>query len=649
MMKNLLSKIGIITLFISYSYSATAHVALDYPQGGETFIIGESITIQWHVVVPHNTLNWDLYYSPDGGVTWDTIQLDIPTSQLSYVWDIPNEETSLGRIRVIQDNEDQNYLDISMDFSIVPNTSPPSLDGPAADITIECNVQNQQAAIQAWLDDHGGAAATNYCGELVWTNDYAGYSNDCGATGSTIVIFEGVDACGMITTNATLTITDSSPPIIDIPASSMTVETNGQGNLTQLNQWLNAKGGAQASDVCGQVTWTNNYTALSDGCGSTGAASVTFTATDECGNSSNTIATFTIVDQTPPALLITAKDATIACDVADQQNKIQQWLGNHGGAQASDVGSAVLWTNNYSTLSGGCGATGSAVVQFTATDECGNSVITTATINIVDLAAPSITVPAQNQTLECTGTGQQNEIQLWLNTHGGAQATDGCSNITWTNNFAGLSDGCGSTGTASVIFTAADECGNSSTSVASISIEDKTAPSIDVASHDTTVVCGTDDQSTAIQYWLNRQGGGQASELCGNVTWTNDFTLISDSCGPVGSHNVIFIATDECGNAVTTNAILTIVDTVITSIKRPDELHFTIYPNPVSDVLTITFDEYIFPKSEITLFDGYGTCLWEVKSNHNEVTIPVQNFSPGIYFLNVRTTNGMYTRKVMIH
>ena len=59
-------------------------------------------------------------------------------------------------------------------------------------------------------------------------------------------------------------------------------------------------GGATASDGCSSVTWSNNYTELSDECGGTGSATVIFTATDACGLSSNTEATFTIVDTTPP-------------------------------------------------------------------------------------------------------------------------------------------------------------------------------------------------------------------------------------------------------------------------------------------------------------------------------------------------------------
>ena len=126
-------RIIILLFLLGHAYQVRAHVALDYPQGGETFIVGQTIVIEWHIVAPHITLNWDLFFSVDGGETWDTLQMDIPTSQLSYEWLIPDSLTTQARIQVFQDNEGQNYLDNSLDFTIAPNTSPPTLDAPATD------------------------------------------------------------------------------------------------------------------------------------------------------------------------------------------------------------------------------------------------------------------------------------------------------------------------------------------------------------------------------------------------------------------------------------------------------------------------------------------------------------------------------------
>src|SRR5207247_9268400 len=73
-------------------------------------------------------------------------------------------------------------------------------------------------------------------------------------------------------------------------------------------------GGASATDACGAVSWTDNFTSLSDLCGATGSASVTFRATDECGNFNETTATFTIADTTRPVIGTAASDLTVECD-----------------------------------------------------------------------------------------------------------------------------------------------------------------------------------------------------------------------------------------------------------------------------------------------------------------------------------------------
>src|SRR6187402_3364668 len=112
-----LSKIIFLVLFIGTSSKVLGHVGLDYPVGGETFIQGQSVTIEWHIVAFHQQLNWDLYFSQDGGNTWQPIQLNIPVDTLSYHWIVPAVETSIGRIKIFQDNVEQDYLDISMDFT----------------------------------------------------------------------------------------------------------------------------------------------------------------------------------------------------------------------------------------------------------------------------------------------------------------------------------------------------------------------------------------------------------------------------------------------------------------------------------------------------------------------------------------------------
>jgi hypothetical protein len=97
---------------------SSAHVILDFPLGGETFTGSEKINIQWHVQIPHDQENWDLYFSDDGGASWQAIELDMETSQLHYQWTVPQITTEQARIRVIMDNTGQDYIDTSGDFKI---------------------------------------------------------------------------------------------------------------------------------------------------------------------------------------------------------------------------------------------------------------------------------------------------------------------------------------------------------------------------------------------------------------------------------------------------------------------------------------------------------------------------------------------------
>ena len=170
-MKTLISKIIFIALMQFFAGSLLAHVVLDNPLGGETFTVGQTVTIEWHIAIPHNTLNWDVLFSSDGGATWEFIQMDLPVGSLSYSWVVPNIITSLARVSVIQDNSGQDYQDESMNFTIQAPPMLPFIVLGAIDTTIESNIENQEAAIQSWLDNHGGASATGFCGELIWSDN----------------------------------------------------------------------------------------------------------------------------------------------------------------------------------------------------------------------------------------------------------------------------------------------------------------------------------------------------------------------------------------------------------------------------------------------------------------------------------------------
>ena len=116
----------ILSFFFSlflFNICAEAHVALDFPVGGETFEAGSKITVSWHAEIDHGPCNWDLYFSSNGGSTWQEIILDIPKEQTTYDWTVPQIATQQGEVRVVQDNQNTiPYDDYSGVFTIEVTT-----------------------------------------------------------------------------------------------------------------------------------------------------------------------------------------------------------------------------------------------------------------------------------------------------------------------------------------------------------------------------------------------------------------------------------------------------------------------------------------------------------------------------------------------
>ena len=110
---------GLATIILTFlcSHSSSAHINLLGPNGGETFLPGEVITISWEEDQTHVAIDFDLYFSFDGGETWEEIA-SLNTDRFEYQWTVPDTETEQGKIRVIQDNEDMDYIDISSNFRI---------------------------------------------------------------------------------------------------------------------------------------------------------------------------------------------------------------------------------------------------------------------------------------------------------------------------------------------------------------------------------------------------------------------------------------------------------------------------------------------------------------------------------------------------
>ena len=484
-----------------------------------------------------------------------------------------------------------NSSSITLNFTI-HDLNPPAIIEGAQDITVACDGMGNTAEFNAWLAVDANAIASDACTpdallvKTIQVPSDPSTNNPSIALGNAIaagcssgfvatvtVEFTYTDICGNFsTTDADFIIIDQSDPVITTGANNMTVQCDGSGNVADLNNWLSNAGGATSTDACtgtsSPITWRTDPAnpAITLTCGNNGSVTVDFYASDACGNElpTPTTATFFITDTIAPIWTTNPSPLTIECDgTTDPGGQIANWLAsNGGGGVATDDCSPALVTitNDYTGIVGGCGATGSVNVLFTANDGCGNTSSRNVTLTIEDTAPPVWDISPNDVTIECDGTGNTTAISNWLTSVGnGGMASDGCSGstVTYTNSYSGASGMCGSA--IKIYFTATDDCGLTAVDSASLTINDSTNPTITTPATTLNVDCGPNATAT-INAWLALNGGAAATDACGAVSWTNDYTGFSQVCPGPGVATVNFEAKDACGNTTITTANVNVMD-----------------------------------------------------------------------------------------
>ncbi|WP_400080000.1 Ig-like domain-containing protein [Winogradskyella sp. R77965] len=197
------------------------------------------------------------------------------------------------------------------------------------DLSANDNFEGTNNEITSTTDPANGSVVINPSGTITYTPDSGFLGTDTFEYTNTVTNAD--NSTTTETTTVTITVQDTEGPAIDTQAVNFEVQC-GPDNTTQFNDWLNNNGYAVAVDNSGSVTWSNNYSSMSDGCGDTGIVTVTFTATDPSGNISLTTATFVIVDNLPPTL--------------------EGYPAGAGNTQASCVGVPELIFSNYTEESG---------------------------------------------------------------------------------------------------------------------------------------------------------------------------------------------------------------------------------------------------------------------------------------------------------
>ncbi len=126
-----------------------AHTNMVSPNGGEVLRVGTKVTIRWSIAIQHTQHNWDLWYSTTGPTgPWITIKMDMPPSQLSLVWTVPDTVSTTVRFRIRMDNFGTNYEDISdQDTTIAASLSGDTMQvsvatGGTQTLTLDADTQS---------------------------------------------------------------------------------------------------------------------------------------------------------------------------------------------------------------------------------------------------------------------------------------------------------------------------------------------------------------------------------------------------------------------------------------------------------------------------------------------------------------------------
>ena len=117
------------TTFVSaliLTATASAHVELTSPNGGEVLKGQSNFTIEWYDIVSHGgSVTYDLEFSTDQGQSWLPIASDLPyTDGIStFSWQVPDIDTNQGRIRVTMKLNSNDHWDDISDTNFTINAS----------------------------------------------------------------------------------------------------------------------------------------------------------------------------------------------------------------------------------------------------------------------------------------------------------------------------------------------------------------------------------------------------------------------------------------------------------------------------------------------------------------------------------------------
>ena len=192
-----------------------------------------------------------------------------------------------------------------------------------------------------------------------------------------------------------------------------------------------------------------------------------YTASDACGNEVRQIQTITVADNEAPMVDAAPNDTTVVCGQVPAAAVLT----------ATDNCDTPIVDYQFTEVPGACAGESTITRTWRATDACGNEVIQTQVITVIDPIAPLFASFPNDTTVTCS-TLPDTAIVV---------ANDACdpNPITVAVRDSLTAGSCAGNYTISRIYTASDACGNEVRQIQTITVADNEAPVVDAAPNDT--------------------------------------------------------------------------------------------------------------------------------------------------------------------
>ncbi|MCB9231222.1 MAG: T9SS type A sorting domain-containing protein [Bacteroidia bacterium] len=352
--------------------------------------------------------------------------------------------------------------------------------------------------------------------------------NDVGVNAETLSVSDGSGNSSTCATN--ITVTDSTAPVAS--CQDVTVYLNGSGSVTVSASTVDAG----SSDNCSLGTLS-----LSGGvylCNNLGANTETLTVPDANGNSSTCTTIITVTDSTAP--LAVCQNITVYLNSLGSATVTANDI-DGGSTDNCSVGTLSMTGGSYT-----CTEVGANTEVLTVPDGNGNSSSCTSIITVSDTVAP--VASCTNLTLYLDGSGSATITPQDVD--GGSTDACGISGLSLSQ----TSFSCQDLGTNSETLTVTDVNSNAGTCVATITVEDTTAPA--AVCQNVTLYLGTNGTATLLAGDVD--GGSTDNCTLGTLSISNGSFTCQDAGTPT---QVTLTVPDTEGNISTCQATITVSDT----------------------------------------------------------------------------------------